>query len=136
MLRLWQIPAKPARGSGARILELDIGTTKNEFRACDLPPRGREKKSYRFLRHDRCWIDFGWKLKFSLDEWEDRREIGTKINRRTSNGRVGSRSRIYAKRCAPSMGCPEEAQVRPQYGDSVPPVRGFSRDLFKKRPKF
>ena len=32
MLRLWQIPAKPARGSGARILELDIGTPKNDFR--------------------------------------------------------------------------------------------------------
>ena len=32
-----------ARGIWARVLELDIGTTKNEFRACDLPPGGREK---------------------------------------------------------------------------------------------
>ena len=31
------------RGIWARILELDIGTTKNEFRACDLTPGGSKK---------------------------------------------------------------------------------------------
>ena len=45
-----------ARGIWARILELDIGTIKNGFRACDLTPGGSKKRSYRFLMHW-MWVD-------------------------------------------------------------------------------
>ena len=43
-----------ARGIWARILELDIWTTKIEFRACDLTPGGSKKRSYQFLMR---WMD-------------------------------------------------------------------------------
>ena len=35
-----------ARGFGAKILELGIGTMKIESGACDLPPEGSKEKSY------------------------------------------------------------------------------------------
>ena len=61
---------KICRKIWARILELDTGTPKNEFRACDLTPGGHEKKSYRFLMHDREMM-VGWSHddRWMIDGW-------------------------------------------------------------------
>ena len=118
MLRLWQIPAKPARGIWARILELDIGTINNGFRAYDLTPGGSKKRSYRFLMH---WMCMAWKRIRGLGGDQRRPPVrphyGDSV--RTSLKNVQNFAETSKLRQNSVKVTFDTREVRPQYGDSV-----------------